>query len=129
VISRRLKDLISCHEDLPRRDLDLLKVGRHFRLGKTAKIIVGRDQRENELIDAQIRKGDTLLSVESFPGPTALATGDLSGEDMRLAADITASYSDAPSGKPVAVRVTSGDKGWSVRAMKREKGELRTFMI
>ena len=129
VISRRLKDLISCHEDLSRRDLDLLKVGRHFRLGKTAKIVVGRDQRENELIDSETRKGDTLLTVESFPGPTVLVTGDPSGEDIQLAADITASYSDAPSGKPVAVRVTSGDKGWSVRAMKREKGELRTFMI
>ena len=113
VISRRLKDLISCHEDLSRRDLDLLKVGRQFRLGKPAKIVVGRDQRENE----------------SFPGPTVLVTGDPSGQDIQLAADITASYSDAPSGKSVAVRVTSGDKGWSVRAMKREKGELRTFMI
>ena len=129
VFSRRLKDLISCHADLSRRDLNLLKVGRHFRLGKKAKILVGRDQGENELIDSQIRKGDTFLSVESFPGPTALAKGDLSGEDMQLAADITASYSDAPSGKPVAVRVTSGDKAWSVQAMKREKGELHTFMI
>jgi tRNA-specific 2-thiouridylase len=129
VVSRRLKDLISCHGDLSRRDLDLLKVGRHFRLGKTAKIVVGRDQRENELIDSRTRKGDTLLSVESFPGPTALVTGDLSGEDIQLAAEITASYSDAPSGKSVAVRVTSGDKGWSALAMKREKGELRTFMI
>jgi predicted ribosome quality control (RQC) complex YloA/Tae2 family protein len=109
--------------------MDLLKVGRHFGLGITAKIIVGRDQGENELIDSQIRKEDTLLSVESFPGPTTLVTGDLSGEAIQLAADITASYSDAPSGKPVAVRVTSGDKGWSVRAMKREKAELRTFMI
>jgi len=129
VISRRLKDLISCHADFSRRDLDLLKVGRHFRLGKTAKIVVGRDQRENELIDSQTRKGDTLLSVESFPGPTGLATGDLSSESIRLAADITASYSDAPSGKSVAVRVISGDKGWSVRALKREKAELHAFMI
>jgi tRNA-specific 2-thiouridylase len=129
VISRRLKDLISWHGDLSRRDLNLLKVGRHFRLGKTAKITVGRDQGENELIDSQTRKGDTLLSVESFPGPTALATGDLSTEDMQLAADITASYSDAPSGKLIAVRAKSGEKVWSVRAMKREKAELRTFMI
>jgi tRNA-specific 2-thiouridylase len=129
VFSRRLKDLISCNENLSRRDVDLLKVGRHFRLNETAKILVGRDQRENETIDSERRGGDTLLSVESFPGPIGLATGDLSAEDIQLAADITASYSDAPSGQSVAVRVTRGHKGWSVRARKRGKDELHAFMI
>jgi tRNA-specific 2-thiouridylase len=129
VFTRRLKDLIYIHESPSRRDLDLLRVGRHFRLNKMAKILVGRDQRENETIDSQTREGDTLLSVESFPGPTGLATGDLSAEDIQLAADITASYSDAPSGQSIAVRVTRGHKGWSVRARKREKAELHAFMV
>ena len=129
VFSRRLKDLISCHADFSRRDLDLLKVGRHFRLGETAKVVVGRNQPENEMIESLRREEDTLLSVESFPGPTGLAAGDLSGEDIQLAADITASYSDAPSGKSVAVGVTRGYEGWSIRAIKREKEELHTFMI
>jgi len=129
VFSRRLKDLISSRTDFSRPDLDLLRVGRHFRLNETAKIVVGRNQRENETIDSHKRGGDTLLNVESFPGPAGLATGDLSGKDIQVAADITASYSDAPSGQLVAVRVTRGNKDWSVKATKRQKDELHTFMI
>jgi tRNA-specific 2-thiouridylase len=129
VFSRRLKDLLSSNPSFSRRDVELLKWGRNFRLGENAKIIVGRNQKENEVISSLRNEEDTMFRVESFPGPTVLATGNLSMEGMELAAAITVSYSDAPSDQSVSVRVTRGCKGWVVLAKTRGKSDFYRFLI
>ncbi len=129
VFSRRLKDLISANPAFSRRDIELLKWGRHFRICEKAKIVVGRNQRENEMITALCRQGDTLLRVESFPGPTVLATGELSPEEMALAASITASYSDATMDQSVPVRVTRDSKDRILLASTKGKKDFHRFMI
>jgi tRNA-specific 2-thiouridylase len=45
--SRRLKDLI-IHQDLNINNVELLKIGRHFRLTSKTKLVVGRNEGENE---------------------------------------------------------------------------------
>ncbi len=129
VFSRRLKDLISVTPGFSRRDIELLKRGRHFRICEKAKIVVGRNQRENELIASLVREGDTLLRVESLPGPTVLATGELSPEEIKLTASIAASYSDAAIDQSVAVRVTRNSTQCIVLATAKEKADFRRFMI
>jgi len=129
VFSRRLKELISTSLGFSRRDVELLKWGRHFRVCKKAKVVVGRNQRENEMITSLRREGDTLLIVESFPGPTVLATGDLSAEEIKLAASMTVAYSDAPVDQSVAVRVTRDSEHWTVLARGKDKGNFHRFMI
>jgi len=129
VFSRRLKDLLSLNPNFSRRDVELLKRGRIFRLGDNAKIVVGRNQKENEVISSLRKEEDTLFRVDSFPGPTVLATGNLSMEGIELAAAITVSYSDAPTDQSVSVRVTRGSKDWSILARKRGKSDFHRFMI
>ena len=48
VFSRRLKDLLSTKPDFELREIELLKVGRHFRLGPNTKLVVGRNKKENQ---------------------------------------------------------------------------------
>ena len=129
VFSRRLRDLISVTRKFSRRDVELLKWGRHFRICERAKIVVGRNQKENEMITSLRREGDMLLTVESFPGPTVLATGELSPEETQLAASITVSYSDATSDRPVAVQVTRDSKQLILFARGKEKSSFHHFMI
>lgn len=129
VFSRQLKDLIFFDPRFIRRDVEFLKWGRNFRISEKTKIVVGRDQRGNEMIRSLKRLGDTLLTVAAFPGPTVLATGDLSSDEMKLAASITVSYSDAPVNRSVAVRVTRNGEQWSVLAKGRGKSDLHQFMI
>ena len=129
VFSRRLRDLISINPDFSRRDIELLKLGRHFRISERTKIVVGRNQGENEMITSLGMEGDTLLTVDSFPGPTVLATGDLSPEEIRLAASIAVSYSDATGDKSVAVRVKRDSEHWTLLATGRGKGNFHRFMI
>jgi len=129
VFSRRLKDLLSRDPKFLRRDIDLCKWGRHFRINERVKIVVGRDQKENGMITSLIEAGDTVLTVESFPGPTVLATGELSPEEIKLVASITVSYSDAAIGQSVVVGLTRDSKHWTVLAKGKEKSNFYRLMI
>ncbi|OQY17393.1 MAG: hypothetical protein B6I32_00830 [Desulfobacterium sp. 4572_20] len=127
--SRRLKDLISRDPKFSRRDIELLKWGRHFRINEGVKIIVGRDQKDNRMITSLIKAGDTVLTVESFPGPTVLVTGKLSSEEIQLAASITVSYSDAAIGQKVAVQLKRDSQYWTVLALGIKKSNFQQLMI
>ncbi len=129
VFSRRLKDLLSRDSKFSRRDIELLKWGRHFRINERVKIVVGRDQKENGMITSLIEAGDTVLTVESFPGPIVLVTGELSFEEIQLAASITVSYSDAVIGQTVAVQLKRDTKYRTVLATGKEKTNLHQLMI
>jgi len=129
VFSRRLKDLITMDPGFSRRDLELLKQGRHFRINEGTKIVVGRDERENEAILSLARQEDALLTVESFPGPTVLVIGDPTPEDLEVVAAITVSYSDAPLGHPIAVRIRRDSTIEMLRAQGDEKAYFHRFMI
>ena len=129
VFSRRLKDLISRDPKFSRRDIELLKRGRHFRINEGTKIVVGRNQKENGVITSLREGGDTVLIVESFPGPTVLATGELSPEEIKLVASITVSYSDAAIDQSVVVRLTRDSKQWTVLAKGEEKSNFYRLMI
>lgn len=129
VFSRRLRDLITTSPALKRRDMELLKWGRHFRIGKETKLIVGRDQRENEMISSLAGEGNTMLIVESFPGPTVLASGKISMDGLELAASIAVSYSDGPLHYPVPVKIVRESKSTTVLGYGKERGYFSHFMI
>jgi len=52
-------------------DIELLKVGRHFKKN-SAKIIVGRNEKENKTIEKLSLKKDILIEMENYPGPLVL---------------------------------------------------------
>jgi tRNA-uridine 2-sulfurtransferase len=95
--TKRLKELIE-HNEMGLGSIELLKVGRHFRLAPGLKLVVGRNQKENAGIQALAQKGDYLVMPdETLAGPTALARGALDQETGRLACAITARYCDLKS--------------------------------
>jgi tRNA-specific 2-thiouridylase len=126
-----LRDLVQHlpQSELSRRDLDLLKWGRHFRVSPTTKIIVGRDQRDNEALELLVRSGDVVLKAEVFPGPLVMIPRAQEDTDLSMALSLCASYSDAPAGEMVAVRV-EGWPGEAVRLARRESREwFQEFLV
>jgi len=94
MFSDRLKDLFA-HEGLSRDNVELLKFGRHFRLNDTTKLVVGRDQKENEHLLNFARENDYLfMPGENLPGPTSLGRGIFSEELIKLSCSITSRYCD-----------------------------------
>ncbi|MFH1281099.1 MAG: tRNA 4-thiouridine(8) synthase ThiI, partial [Candidatus Omnitrophota bacterium] len=73
--SKRLIELLA-HDELNLANLELLKVGRHFRLGGRTRLVVGRDEGENNQLERLAQAGDYLFSPQKdLLGPTALARG------------------------------------------------------
>jgi tRNA-specific 2-thiouridylase len=99
VFSKRVKDLLA-RGKLNLNEIELLKIGRHFRLEKTAKLIVARNKEENKKILGLATPGDFLLVVVCFPGPVGLLRGE--PHLILKAASVTSRYSDAP---PTRIKV------------------------
>ena len=103
VFTRRLRDLFASHPDHQVRDIELLKVGRHFRLNETTKAVVGRNAADNDAIERLSRPGDALIRIAEVPGPTVLVPGGGDEETRLMAARLCARYSDAPRDREVLV--------------------------
>ena len=101
--SRRLRDMLSHAEKVDYDSLALLRLGRHFRLDSRAKLIVGRNEKENEEIAKCCRPEDLLLEVESAGSPLSLLRGEPTEEIINLAASITARYCDLKQADTVTV--------------------------
>ncbi|MFQ5862593.1 MAG: hypothetical protein ACE5IC_05665 [Candidatus Brocadiales bacterium] len=91
----RIKELFDSDIDCDVRDVNLLKVGRHFRLDERTKAAVGRDEAENQRLEVLAREGDALLHLTDMPGPLCLVRGDLTDENLQVAAQLTARFSKA----------------------------------
>lgn len=92
--SKRLKELIN-HEGLNLNNIELLKIGRHFRIAQEAKLVVGRNEKENEQLANLARENDYLFfpSVD-LAGPTSLGRGKFNEDLIKLSCSITCRYCD-----------------------------------
>ena len=129
IFSKRLKDLFSSEPNFEIREIELMKVGRHFRLGPHTRLVVGRNKSENETIASLAKSDDFLLFAQSAPGPTVLVLGDLTPEFELLAARITASYSDAREGELTEIRLAAKGEETSISVEKVSKGKFQKMMI
>jgi len=100
--AKRMRDLLE-HTDPTINDIELLKVGRYFRLSPNCYAVVGRNERENQRLLQLARTHDLHFSVEEFMGPDMIVRGQSSDRIIELAAGIVARYSDAPKGSTVKV--------------------------
>ncbi len=94
--SKKLQDLFENKKHLSMADIALLRIGRHFRLGKN-KIIVGRNETENKFLLANKMRSDFYFELSDVVGPTTLLQGPKTKLSIETAAKLTASYSDAKS--------------------------------
>lgn len=92
----RAKDLFKHVETPTTNDIDLLKIGRHFRFDGKTKLVVGRNQDENEVIKALALDKDVLLEAKDHVGPVTLLRGENVQNYLEFGAAITLRYSDAP---------------------------------
>ena len=86
-------------------DIMLLKVGRHIRPRPGFKLIVGREEGENNFLEGY-RKRFMHLRTTSHPGPLVLIDGEASEADLLLAARLTARFSQGRDAQSVTVTAT-----------------------
>ncbi|MGQ9781612.1 MAG: hypothetical protein ACUVQ8_05080 [Nitrososphaeria archaeon] len=101
---RRFRDLKVHCQDFSLKEVVLLRFGRHFRFDAKSKVIVCRDQTENETILKYVSQDDILFQVLDYSGPLCVYFGELAEDKMTKAASYAVSYSKAPRDSASTVR-------------------------
>lgn len=91
-------------------DIMLLKIGRHLRPRPHFKLIVGREQGENNFLEGYRRRFISMRST-SHTGPLVLLDGVADDGDLELAARLTARFGQGRDANRVAVQITTRDGG------------------
>ena len=96
--ANKLRDLFQHKKRVTVKEVNLLKVGRHFRFGEN-KIIVGRNEVENKVLLQTKLSGDYYFEVPNCGSPTTILHGPKTSKAIRTAAGLTAFHSDEKSEK------------------------------
>ena len=89
-------------------DIVLLSTGRHFRLSPRAKLVIGRNEVENALLEHHVA-GRARVEVKGVLGPVAVVEGVPTWEERRLAAAIVARYGKGKDLPTVEVEWREGE--------------------
>ena len=107
--SNRLRDLLEHTGKLTFEDLNLLRLGRHFRIDDQTKLIIGRNEKENKLLDFHKRDHHFRIEALDCGSPVTLLIGNASDENISKATSLTVRYSSARNYDSVTVSVTGPD--------------------
>ncbi len=95
--ANKLRDLFQHKKRTTNDDVNVLKFGRHFRLGAN-KIVVGRNETENNALMKLKQKTDYFFEVPNCGSPTTILQGPKTKEAIKKAAGLTAFHSDKKVG-------------------------------
>lgn len=126
--SQRLKDLVM-HNELSLDGVNLLKVGRHFRISPKARLVVGRNKDENDRLTDLSKAGDIYFSPVEDKGPVAIGRGEFSREDVLNSCRIVARYCDGKADVKVENYIWPGGRKELVLARRMEESELQRLRI
>lgn len=94
----KVRDVFDHSEELNLRDFRLLKLGRHFRIGDRTKVILGRNEAENQLLETSVQPGEATLRWSGGPSPLAAVMGESSDELIARAGQLLLRYTKSEAG-------------------------------
>ena len=110
-------------------DIDLLKIGRHFRLDSDTKLVIGRHKDENEMIKAIALPNDILLEARDHMGPVSILRGKTADNHIEFASSVTLRYSDAPRKEKAYVNIHKNSKKEDIVSEPAEEDSYIKFRI
>jgi len=121
--SNQLRDLLNHDPAATVTDVELLKIGRQFRLNSTTKLVVGRNREDNQALEGFLTESRLLLRCQNFSGPLGVLCGNADQPTLERAAAIVASYSQGKDEPLVEVLCFAHGSGSSltVPPMPREE--------
>ncbi len=126
IFSVKLRELFAKEKDFTLRDINLLSVGRHFRLREDTKLVVGRNMEENEKLRSLWSPPYVFFSPVNFRGPQAILKGAMDDEIIGVVANIMGQYGKTTGPE---VSVTSNDGEERTHTVKRTDGHYEHLRI
>ncbi len=120
IYAKRIKYLIS-KGTLDKSMVHLSKVGRHFFLPGDTQLILGRDEKENQILEKFSYKG-ILLEGKGIPSPIGLL---INGDDWQFAASILLGYTKFKDGE---VLINNGIEEKIIKAIAMPKMKSSIYL-
>jgi tRNA U34 2-thiouridine synthase MnmA/TrmU len=102
--SAKLRDLFEDNIAVNPDDIRLLTVGRHYRFDAGVKIVLGRNNTENNILMSIAAHGYHLFMPQRFPGPVALLNGIPTQDVKQTIGRLIITYSKHVSGRTYLIR-------------------------
>ncbi len=112
----KIQDIFDHCQELDLRDFRLLKIGRHLRIGDSSKVIIGRNEADNNLLETIRQPEEAALTWLDGNTPVGIVTG-AQGDDL---------YSLAAR---ILLRYTRAEPGSACRMEVRVNGDTQTFSV
>ncbi len=129
--AHRYFDLVDHQKDhaVTLRALNTLKTGRHLRLKSGLKVIMGRNEIENEYFQKLLGCDFWRFEPKDFPGPLAYALGEPTDDDIAAIAAICTRYGKARTEERVAVMVEKGEEKREVLIAPAENQDIEPLLV
>ncbi len=124
----KIRDLKE-HDNLNMVNVRLANKGRHFRFTKNFKLIVGRDEKENILLQNLAPEDALIITPAVLPGPLAVGIGDFTRKELLRAASVCAYYTDKESKNEIKFKYCKGRIKGKIDARPIRREEIEGFRI
>lgn len=125
-MAMKIRDVLA-HGDFTVEDIDILKHGRHFRLPDGAKLIMGRDKTDNEMLQKTSHPDYDFARTVGIVGGLSLLSKDASKTDKELAARLMLTYTKAP--KDTNGTIMIGDETLEVMPFEDKASVQKYFVL
>jgi hypothetical protein len=105
----KVRDVFDHCDALNLRDFRLLKAGRHFRIGPRTKVIIGRNEADNLVLEHAVQGDEAALRWLGGSSPLGILTGEIDADHLKTAAGILLRYTRADKGTECVVQVAAGE--------------------
>ncbi|MBS1111943.1 MAG: hypothetical protein H6Q95_235 [Nitrospirae bacterium] len=129
IYSYRLKELLKHCNNPDYTDINLLRLGRHFRVADGCKVIVGRNNDENQEMLSIARTEDWKMQVIDYGSPITVIRGNPNNEALCLAASLCARYSDGKHLPETDVTVFRNDERFTLKAKPSDNKTIEHYRI
>lgn len=125
----RLRDLLEHDPQATPIDVELLKLGRQFRLADRVKLTLGRNLADNEALKALARPADRLLRAADYSGPLGLVSGAPGEAELALAGGIVAAYGKGQGAASVDILVQQEEDNHRFSVVPLDRDACRRLQV
>ncbi len=124
---QKLRDVIAHDEKFTVADINVLKTGRHLRLPEGAKLVIGRNQDDNEMIKKIENEKYLFAKASDIAGPLCLISKNATDADKTLAARLILTYTKTPKDQEGSVLI--GEQGINVVPFESKAVAQNFFVV
>ncbi len=105
----KVRDMFDHADELNLRDCRLLKIGRHFRIGERTKVIIGRNESDNNLLESVRQPDEAAITWLDGNTPVGVIVGRQDSRNLDLAGRILLRYTKADPAAACRILIRDND--------------------